>query len=182
MCTTTILDHMSLLASPTKNADNTINEVLSSKTSDTLSSTMITISRPFDIRRVQNSETEVRLSMDVPVGLTIKDLQVQMEQDKEQEDIYLLRIGAESGAKVFPLTAESIDVNSMRALLKSDNVLEVRAYKTTTTSTNPFQMVAEAFQAFTLNTWSSNPNTILRKIPVEEKPASTGEDESTSSS
>ena len=189
MSTTTILDHMSLLlSSPTMNVDTVVETPAAVAATNTNAGTITTtacntaikISRPFDIRRVQNSETEVRLSMDVPLGNG--DLRVQMEQDKEQEDVYLLRIvhfgdsdsdgdnqGQVSKCKCFPLTAESIDVNSMKAILKPDAVLEIIAYKTTTTSVNPFQMVADAFQTFTLNTWSNNPNKILRRIPVEEE-------------
>jgi hypothetical protein len=126
----------------------------------------IKINRPFDIRRVQNSETQVRLSMDVPPHVSSTDLEVQMEEDKDQEDIYILRIAGPCTTKCFSLTAESIDLASIKVTLYDNHVLEIVAYKTSTTSTNPFQMVADAFQSFTLNTWSSHPNKILRRIPI----------------
>lgn len=133
----------------------------------------IRITRIFDIRQVHNSETELRLSFDVPAGVSAQELQVYIEHDKQEHpDIYRLRVGGVHWphAKTFPLNAESVDLHQVEAVLKND-VLEVIAPKRRNSSTNAlFAMAVEALQSLALSVSNSSWNTdlIFREVSVKD--------------
>ncbi|CAB9498220.1 expressed unknown protein [Seminavis robusta] len=150
----------------------------------------IRITRMFDIRRVLNSEEELRLSFDVPAGISASDLKVQIQHDKElHPEIYTLRVmGNNTNAhttnnhsKTFPLNAKSVNLFKVKAVLDSrNNVLRVIAPKkqqepqefANSSSNTLVAMAVEALQAISLSvsnyaSWSSNdPDQILREVPI----------------
>ena len=139
----------------------------------------IRITRMFDVRRVLNSETELRLSFDVPSTVSPRELQVSIDdQSQEQPNCYVLRVSCANSptAKTFPLNAESIELEQLHAVLRTDtNELEIIAPKKMSTGTledpsplNPFMSAVGALQSMVLSVSSAAWNTdmIVRKIPV----------------
>ena len=136
----------------------------------------IRIARMFDVRRVLNSDTELRLSFDVPASLKPEELQVLLEQDttvttksKKGEvtaiQVYNLQVsGGGTFSKAIPLNAKSIDVENIQAFVHvhtdanaiTTNELEVVAPKKVLSegdrndskSAAWFSSVMDALQAF----------------------------------
>lgn len=136
----------------------------------------IRITRIFDIRQVHNSESEIRLSFDVPAGVDPSDLRLCIEHDKQEDpDVYRLRVGGVNSptAKTFPLSAQSIDLHKVEAVLRKD-VLDVVAPKRRTSNTGQalLAMAAEALQSLALSvsnvSWNNNV-LVFREVPVREE-------------
>ena len=134
----------------------------------------IRITRIFDIRQVHNSDTELRLSFDVPAGVNAEELQVFITHDKQEHpDEYRLRVGGIHWphAKTFPLNAETVDLHQVEAILKND-VLEVVAPKRQNSSNALFAMAVEALQSLALSVSNASWNTDLLYRQVNVKASS----------
>ena len=81
----------------------------------------IRIRRAFDIRRVLNSETELRLSFDVPTGASAQHLKVQVQKET---------LSIHCGNGIITLPFRGVDVCNVQASLSSSNhILEIIAPK-----------------------------------------------------
>ena len=74
----------------------------------------IRIRRMFDIRQVLNSEMELQLSFDVPMGIRPEDIKVQVQK----ETLYI-----QCGAGVISLPFRGVDVCNVKASLSAHNCL-----------------------------------------------------------
>ena len=195
----TTLDH-SMFFQPATAPMQQPQQALTEDDTDTMSDILaggvlpsIRITRMFDVRRVLNSETELRLSFDVPAHFQVDELQVTIErrdnntkQPQPEDDFYTLRVAGTNcrSAKTFPWNAQSMDLQQMRAVLhvhpsSTTNELEVICPKTTTTTTdgdslpptNPLVAVLQALQALAISVSQSslsswNEDRVVRKIPI----------------
>ena len=101
----------------------------------------IRIARMFDVRRVLNSDTELRLSFDVPASLKPEELQVLLEQDSTAKskkggiEVYNLQVsGGGTFSKTIPLNPKSIDLKNIQAV--------VHVHEHENTVTNELEVIA----------------------------------------
>jgi len=189
-------DIMSILNN-TSTANNPLAGIFDAPTTSSTRPPIIRISRGmFDIRRVLNSQDELKLFFDIPPAMagdaSMKELQVHIEHDKQAApNVYTLRVSGTSTptAKTFPLNAEKVDISEVKAVLHLDtSELEVIAPKNATqkqreaeavaqkkkghhrrqSSNNPFVMAVEAIQnlAMTVTNASWNSDFVVRKVPI----------------
>ncbi|CAB9508925.1 expressed unknown protein [Seminavis robusta] len=88
----------------------------------------IRITRFFEVRRVHSSATELRLSMDVPAGVSLRDLHIHVgglcdnKNKKNQNCTLCVSQHGGSTGRAFSLNAQSVDLANLTAVLNHDEL------------------------------------------------------------